>query len=98
MEIEAIANIAEDLIRKCRFALDDPKAEKASLQELIGECAAVLTQMVAEQRALRETMRNQIQEIAALVASQEAVWPEEVARLEALRRDIQRRAALFSER
>jgi vacuolar-type H+-ATPase subunit I/STV1 len=93
----AIARTVEDLISKCLFALDDPKADRADLQQILAECSARLTELVAERRQLRQAMRAQLDEIATLVASQEAVWPEEVARLEALRKDIRKRAALFAE-
>jgi hypothetical protein len=96
-EFGAIVNTAEDLIGKCISALNDPQADKASLQALIAECSVGLRGLVAEQRLLRETMRAQLDEVAALLASQEAVWPEEVARLQALSEDVRRRAQLFAE-
>lgn len=95
MEIGTIGNTAEDLIGKCLFALGDPQTDQASLQELLAECSASLRELVAERRMLLDMMRSQIAEIAELVAAGGAVWPEEVARLEALSRDIRSRAALL---
>ena len=80
------------------FALDDPQADTASLRKLIAECSAGLTELVADRRLLRETMKARFEEIAALVESQEAVWPEEVARLQALSEEIRKRAGLLPER
>ena len=80
------------------FALDDPQADTASLRKLIAECSAGLKELVADRRLLRETMKARFEEIAALVESQEAVWPEEVARLQALSEEIRKRAGLLPER
>ncbi len=97
LEIGAISNAAEELIGKCQSALNDPQTDKARLQELIAECSISLMQLVEERRSVLDATRTQIEEIAALIASQTAVWPEEVARLEALRQEIQARAALLPE-
>jgi hypothetical protein len=93
----AIGNEAEDLIRGCQSALNDPQTDKARLQELIAQCSTKLTQLVEERRSLLDAARTRIEDIAALVASQTAVWPEEIARLEALSREIQSRAASLKE-
>lgn len=93
-EIGAIGYTAEELIQKCVFALNDPQADTASLKKLIAECSAGLTELVADRRLLRETLKIRIEEIAALVEAQEAVWPEDVERLQALSDEIRKRAGL----
>ena len=92
-----IVSAAEDLIAKCQSALHDPQADRAGLRALLADCLLALTALLGEQRSLRAAMRDQLHEIAALVAAEEAVWPEEVARLDALSRDIRNRAALFAD-
>ena len=93
----AIDSAAEDLIAKCLVALGDPGTEEAGLQVLVSECSQCLSDLLDESRALRRTLGAQIEEVAVLLETQEAVWPEEVARLQALSRELRNRAASLVE-
>jgi len=90
-------NTAQDLIRKCQSALNDPQTDIARFRQLIAECSISLTELADHRRLLLNAMSAEIGEISALVASQTAVWPEDVARLQALSQEIQKRSALFKD-
>ena len=93
----AISKTVGDPIRRCLLALNDPRAERGNLRHLLAECSDYLTELAAERRTLRRALRTEIEEIATLVASQEAVWPEEVVRLQALSQEIRSRAARLAD-
>ena len=77
-------------------ALDDPETRSGRLRELLGQCSAALAALVAENGRLRRGAHDQFVEIAAMIGRQEVAWPEDVARHEALVREIRRRAELFA--
>ena len=82
----------QELAEACLSAARDPRAQVEQLQALLQTCGDRLKNLAGGEATASAKARAQVAAIADLIEEQGAVWPEDVARMEALAAEVRERA------